>query len=64
MTSEAATPSKPKFHSVPAGRTLVKEGTIQVCDLIWDDSIGEWGEAGDDEIGDDASVYFGVARKS
>ncbi len=59
-----STLAKPKYDPVPAGFSLVTEGVIQEGDLVWDDSDYEWAVAGKDEIGDEASVYFGVARKS
>lgn len=64
MATEAASPSKPKYDPVPTGYIIVTEGEIRKDDWVWDDSDYEWAQAGKDEIGDDASVYFGVARKS
>lgn len=53
-----------KFDAVPPGYALVTQGEIQKDDLVWDDSDYEWAAPAKSEIGDDASVYFGVARKT
>lgn len=53
----------PKYAPMPDGYVLVAEGDIQEGDLVWDDSDREWEIVGKEEIGDEASAYFGIARK-
>lgn len=54
----------PKYDPVPDGYALVAEGDIKEGDLVWDDSDYEWAVVGKAEIGDEASAYLGIARKS
>ena len=55
---------RPKPGPIPAGYFLVTDVSIEVNDLIWNDSDCLWEDPESSDIGDDSNAYFGVVRKT